>query len=105
MLGSTVLDGTDGGASLTVAIENASVRAARQARRARLDLAQHEPIGAARVARARQAFILHDVDAQLLPRAGARLQRDGVGLAVRIRAAGDDEAIAGFVSVFRLPSR
>ena len=70
-----------------------------------LDLAQQESIRAARVAGAGQAFILHDVDTELIPRARARLQRDDVGLAVRIRAAATTRPSPGFVSVIKLPSR
>ena len=60
-----------------------------------LHLAQQKPIGAARIAGAGQAFILHDLETDLTPRSSAGLQRDDVGLAIRIRAARDDETVAG----------
>src|SRR6185436_17018003 len=60
-----------------------------------LDLAQQEPVRTARVARAGHAFILNDVETELMPRAHPRLQRDDVGLTIRVRAASDDEAVAG----------
>ena len=54
---------TTGGVSLTVAIVNASApRRLTGLDELGLDLAQQESIGAARVAGAGQALILHDVD-------------------------------------------
>ena len=87
---------TAGGVSLTVAIVNGSPpRRLIVLHELGLDLAQQEPVRTARVACAGQAFILHDVETELTPRARPGLQRDDVGLAIRIGAAGDDEAVAG----------
>ena len=44
----------------------------------RVHLAEEEAIRTARVARARQAFVLHDLDAELMPRTRARLDGDDI---------------------------
>ena len=59
-----------------------------------IDFAEHEAIRAAGKARARQAFVLKDVDAQRGPRAFAGLKRDGVSLVVRIGTRRHDQAFA-----------
>ena len=47
------------------------------------DFAQQETVCATRVTRSGQAVILHHIDAELIPGAFARLERDQVRLIVR----------------------
>ena len=47
-------------------------------------LGDHQAVRAARHAHAGQAFVLHHLDAERGPRAGAGLERDGVGFVVGI---------------------
>src|SRR5262249_2729324 len=63
----------------------------------RFHFAQQEPIGSTRVAGARQALILHDIDADLIPRSNAWPQRDYICLVVRIRTGCDHQTVARLV--------
>src|SRR6202008_252626 len=56
--------------------------------------AEQKTIGAARVARAGQALVLHHFETELAPLAGAGLERDDIRVAIGIHAARDDESVA-----------
>ena len=58
------------------------------------EFGDHQPVGAARHAQSRAGSRPAPLRAPVRPRARAGLERDGVGLVVGIRPAGDDQAVA-----------